>query len=94
MSSILVTGGSRHAGSRVAELLVERGHGLRRLMRGPAKARPLEGSPIAAGDYGDRTSLDAAMQGIDTVFFVAAGASPLAVQSCNALSWTRLQQLG
>jgi NAD(P)H dehydrogenase (quinone) len=78
MSTILVTGASGHVGSRVAELLVERGHAPRRLMRDPTKARPLHGSPVVAGDYGDRASLDAAMRGIDTVFLVSAAARPLA----------------
>ncbi|PMR89106.1 SDR family oxidoreductase [Xanthomonas arboricola] len=78
MSTILVTGASGHVGSRVAELLVERGRAPRRLMRDPAKARLLDGSTVVAGDYGDRASLDAAMRGIDTVFLVSANAPPLA----------------
>ncbi|HEY4075497.1 MAG TPA: SDR family oxidoreductase [Rhizomicrobium sp.] len=75
--AILVTGATGHIGSRVAEILAERGAPLQRLARDPAKAPKLEEASIVRGDYADPVSLVAAMDGIDTVFLVSAAGPPL-----------------
>lgn len=75
--TILVTGATGHIGSRVAELLAGNGESVRRLVRDPAKASPLDNSEVVRGDYADPISLARAMVGIETVFLVSAFGQPL-----------------
>jgi len=70
----LVTGASGFVGSHVARLLVERGVQLRVLVRPQSNLKALEGIPAERvyGDLRDPQSLDAAVEGVDRVFHVAA----------------------
>lgn len=76
-SATLVTGASGFLGSHVARLLAARGERVRVLLRPTSSTRlvdALAGERIerAAGDLRDRASLDRALEGVDTVYHVAA----------------------
>ena len=73
----LVTGATGFLGSHVARLLVERGERVRVLVRSASAGRvaevlPASGVERAVGDLRDLPSLERAMQGVDTVYHVAA----------------------
>lgn len=74
---VLVTGANGHLGSQLVPALVARGHRVRASVRDPsdaAKAGPLQaaGAEVVAGDLGQPAQLRAAMEGVDTVFHLAA----------------------
>lgn len=71
MRTTLVTGASGFIGWHVARHLVERGHKVRALVRGPGKVRELDVEPVS-GDLRDAESLDRAVAGCRLVFHVAA----------------------
>jgi dihydroflavonol-4-reductase len=70
----LVTGASGFLGSHIARLLVERGDGVRVLLRQTSQTRLLEGlaAERVPGDLRDPASLDKALSGVHTVYHVAA----------------------
>ncbi len=70
----LVTGATGFVGSNLAAALVARGDRVRVLRRARSKLDALDGTPVeyAVGDLLDPASLQAAMQGCDVVFHVAA----------------------
>lgn len=74
MVKALVTGGTGFLGSHVARKLIEAGHTARVLRRKTSPLKLLEGLPVehAIGDVMDSASLDAAMDGCEWVFHVAA----------------------
>jgi uncharacterized protein YbjT (DUF2867 family) len=72
--TVLVGGATGKQGRAVVEELLGRGYRIRALTRNPdgKKAAYLKDLPdveIVPGDYGDRASLDAAMAGVNKVFF-------------------------
>jgi uncharacterized protein YbjT (DUF2867 family) len=69
---ILLTGASGYVGGRLLPLLQEQGLAVRCLARRPEYLTPrvAAGTEIIAGDVLDRASLDAAMSGIDTAYFL------------------------
>jgi dihydroflavonol-4-reductase len=73
----LVTGAAGFLGSHVARLLVARGDNVRLLLRPTSSTRLLDGLPAGrvqrvAGDLRDAASLDAAVDGVESVYHVAA----------------------
>jgi dihydroflavonol-4-reductase len=70
----LVTGATGFLGSHVARLLGERGERVRVLIRPSSEVRRLEGLPVerVAGDLRDPASLSRAVEGVETVYHVAA----------------------
>jgi dihydroflavonol-4-reductase len=70
----LVTGASGFLGSHVARLLSERGEKVRVLLRPTSQTRLLEGlaAERASGDLRDLASLEKALDGVHTVYHVAA----------------------
>lgn len=70
----LVTGGSGFIGTNVIRALLQRGTAVRALVRESSDLRNLTGLEIELvyGDLRDRQSLDAALQGCDTLYHVAA----------------------
>jgi nucleoside-diphosphate-sugar epimerase len=69
-----VTGAAGFTGLALARSLAARGHRVRGLVRNPNRASSLEqaGVEIFAGDVRDRTTVEAALEGVDTVYHLAA----------------------
>jgi dihydroflavonol-4-reductase len=70
----LVTGGTGFVGANVVRLLLQRGIEVRALVRARSDTRNLDSLDVelVAGDLRDRVSLEAALEGCDTVYHVAA----------------------
>jgi nucleoside-diphosphate-sugar epimerase len=93
----LVTGATGFTGGHLARALAARGTSVRALVREPAKAAELAaaGVELAAGDLRDRTSIEAAVRGVDVVYHVAAiyrqaGVSAEVYRAVNALAVSEL----
>lgn len=74
---VLLIGGCGFLGSHVADSLLAHGHQVRILDRRPEAFRP----PLAAvdyrlGDFGDRTTLEAAVEGVDAIVHLASTTVP------------------
>ncbi|MCZ4122597.1 NAD(P)H-binding protein [Streptomyces sp. H39-S7] len=67
---ILVTGATGKVGGQVVSQLLDRGAAFRALSRDPGTAGLPDGVEAVAGDLSDPESLDAALDGADTVFLV------------------------
>jgi uncharacterized protein YbjT (DUF2867 family) len=67
---ILVTGATGSVGGAVARLLAPRRESLRLMVRDTAKAVPLPGAEMVAGDFGDPDSLDRALAAVDCAFLL------------------------
>jgi uncharacterized protein YbjT (DUF2867 family) len=74
---IVVTGASGHVGGLVAEQLAASGEPMRLLVRDPARAPQLPMAEIVQADYGDPSSLDAALEEDDRVFMVSMHEGPV-----------------
>ncbi len=74
MANILVTGSTGFIGGQLCRALCEQGHAVRAFHRPTSLTRVLEGLPVehALGDLTQPDSVNAAMQGIEVVFHVAA----------------------
>jgi NAD(P)H dehydrogenase (quinone) len=71
---IAVTGATGELGGRVAARLAERGVEQRLVVREPARAPDLPGAAVAqASDYGAGDEMQAALEGVATLYFVSAG---------------------
>ena len=70
----LVTGATGFTGEHLARGLVARGHVVRALVRNADRAQRLTaaGIELSVGDLRDRRALEAAVQGIDVVYHIAA----------------------
>ena len=68
----MLTGGTGYVGGRLIPLLERQPVELRCLARTPDKLRPLlkESTQVVRGDVLDASSLDAALQGVDTVYYL------------------------
>lgn len=71
---ILVTGGTGFTGGHLCIRLAQDGHAVRALVRDPDRAEHLHrrGVELVEGDIRDRTSVNRAMDGVDTVYHIAA----------------------
>ncbi|WP_348788109.1 SDR family oxidoreductase [Leifsonia sp. NPDC080035] len=70
---ILVTGATGYIGGRLVPRLLERGHRVRVLVRSPQKLTdvPWAGAvEVVQGDLGDREAVAAAVDGVDTVYYL------------------------
>jgi len=69
---VLVAGASGYVGGRLVRLLEEKSISLRCLARKPEKLRPLvkESTQIAAGDVLEPPSLNTALHGVDTAYYL------------------------
>jgi uncharacterized protein YbjT (DUF2867 family) len=72
MNTILVTGATGNIGSHLVRELRRREAPVRAFVRDLGKARALLGEDVelAAGDFGDRSSIAAALDGVDRVFLL------------------------
>ncbi len=69
---IFITGANGFIGSRVAQVLLKRGHTLTCLLRDPSRAgAALQGTTLARGDVTDRESIREPMRGVDAVIHLA-----------------------
>ena len=70
--TVLVSGATGKQGGAVAHRLLERGHTVRAITRhpdsAPARALAAKGATVLQADMLDRSALDAAAHGVDTVF--------------------------
>ncbi|MER5622040.1 NAD(P)H-binding protein [Streptosporangium sp. NPDC002544] len=67
---ILVTGATGKVGGQAVAQFLGAGAAVRALARDPASARLPEGAEVVRGDLADPGSLDAALDGVDSVFLV------------------------
>src|SRR5918993_6108904 len=69
---ILLTGASGYVGGRLLSALEHDGHRVRCLARRPEMlpTRADSATQVVAGDVLDRTSLDAALEGIETAYYL------------------------
>jgi uncharacterized protein YbjT (DUF2867 family) len=69
---ILLTGGSGYVGGRLIPMLEQRGAKLRCLARNPdtLRARVKEATEVVRGDVLDRPSLDVALRGVHTAYYL------------------------
>src|SRR5436305_14186266 len=69
---VLLTGGSGYVGGRLIPLLERQGVKLRCLARNPDALRPRvrEATEVARGDVLDARSLDRALQGVPTAYYL------------------------
>ena len=69
---VLLTGATGYVGGRLLPLLEERGVRLRCLSRRPEhlSRRVASNTAVVQGDLHDRESLDAALRGIDTAYYL------------------------
>lgn len=72
--NILVTGGGGFIGGYVIERLLARGYGVRHIGRSPRPDLAAKDVAVHVGDLTDKTVLQAAIQGVDAVFHIAAKA--------------------
>ena len=74
MRAVLVTGATGFTGGHLARSLRTRGQQVRVLVRERARARDLEaaGVDVRVGDLRDRAAVDAALEGVEVVYHIAA----------------------
>lgn len=72
VSTVLLTGASGYVGGRLLPLLEQQPVIVRCLARNPDKLRPLvsNSTEVVRGDVRDPSSLDAAMQGVQTAYYL------------------------
>jgi (4-alkanoyl-5-oxo-2,5-dihydrofuran-3-yl)methyl phosphate reductase len=93
----LITGATGTVGSRVVELLLERGQRPRIFVRNPEKARAHYGDrvDITVGDLTDTSSLSSALKGVDRLFLITSGPqiANLDQEAANAANSAGVKQL-
>ena len=87
--TILVTGANGTVGCQVIDQLVQRGAGVRALVRYPAKAIFPNGVVVVQGDMLDVDSLRSALDGVSTLFLLNAVAPDEFTQALIALNVAR-----
>lgn len=87
--TILVTGATGRIGSQIIERLAQSGASVRALTRTPEKARLPAGVTAVAGDLLDVDSTRAALQGVSTLFLLAANVPDELTQALTALNLAR-----
>jgi dihydroflavonol-4-reductase len=93
----LVTGGTGFVGANVVRALLNHGAEVRALVRPRSDTRNLDSLDVelVAGDLRDRSSLEAALDGCDTVYHVAAmyalwASNPKEIYDCNVTGTVNL----
>jgi uncharacterized protein YbjT (DUF2867 family) len=68
--TVLVTGATGNTGGALVELLVQRGVGVRALLRRGADAAKFQGATVALADLDDERAVAAALEGVDRAYLV------------------------
>ena len=86
---VLVAGGTGTLGRELVPLLIQAGLTLRLLTREPARARHLAGDRLemVAGDVTDPPTLDAALDGVETVVSAMSGYGPRSGGDPRSVDW-------
>ncbi|MGI9291680.1 MAG: NmrA/HSCARG family protein [Gammaproteobacteria bacterium] len=88
--TILVGGATGRQGSAVVDELLSRGYRVRAITRKPdsskAEALRARGVEVVQGDYGDKASMLAAMQGIERMFFYSGFSRNEVAEGNNVIS--------
>jgi uncharacterized protein YbjT (DUF2867 family) len=74
----LVTGATGYVGGRLIERLAREGQPLRALARDPSRLEPLDGVEPVAGDLLRDRGLDAALDGVETAYYLVHSMEPAA----------------
>jgi uncharacterized protein YbjT (DUF2867 family) len=74
----LVTGATGYVGGRLVERLVRDGRAVRALARDPSRLKDVEGVAPAAGDLVRGTGLEAALEGVETAYYLIHSMEPAA----------------
>jgi uncharacterized protein YbjT (DUF2867 family) len=74
----LVTGATGYVGGRLVERLVREGRPVRALARDPSRLAAVEGVEPAAGDLVRDTGLEAALDGVETAYYLVHSMEPAA----------------
>jgi uncharacterized protein YbjT (DUF2867 family) len=74
----LVTGATGYVGGRLIERLAREGRPLRALARDPSRLDPVEGVEAMAGDLVRDTGLEAALDGVETAYYLVHSMEPTA----------------
>jgi uncharacterized protein YbjT (DUF2867 family) len=80
----LVTGATGYVGGRLIERLVREGRPVRALARDPSRLEPMEGVEPVAGDLVRDTGLEAALDGVDTAYYLVHSMEPAAGAAATA----------
>src|SRR4051812_49683504 len=72
----LVTGATGYVGGRLLERLVREGRPVRALARDPARVARLDGVEAVAGDLVRDTGLEAALDGVETAYYLVHSMEP------------------
>jgi NAD(P)H dehydrogenase (quinone) len=76
LNMFLITGASGRVARRAAELLAQRGFGLRLMTRTPQQAPRLEGVEVVRGDFTEPATLDDAFAGVSNALVVSGSGRP------------------
>jgi uncharacterized protein YbjT (DUF2867 family) len=79
----LVTGATGYVGGRLIERLAREGRPVRALARDPARFEPVRGVEAVAGDLVRETGLDAALDGVETAYYLVHSMEPAAGATSN-----------
>src|SRR4051794_37135641 len=74
----LVTGATGYVGGRLVDRLVREGRPLRALARDPSRLAAVQGVEPAAGDLVRDTGLEAALDGVETAYYLIHSMEPAA----------------
>jgi uncharacterized protein YbjT (DUF2867 family) len=94
--NVLVTGATGTVGRHVVRALQDRGFGPRAFVRDPERAAEMLGPDVelASGDFADRSSLEAALEGIDRVFLACGNVPTQVGHECAAIDAARAAGVG
>ena len=94
---ILVTGATGTVGRELVPQLLKRGQAVRAMSRNPEKASALfsSGVEVVRGDFDDRASLQAAIDGVERVFLLTAqmGGRPPDATVCALAAQAGVRQI-
>jgi uncharacterized protein YbjT (DUF2867 family) len=83
---ILVTGGTGNIGSEAVRLLADQQQPVRALVRDPSRLQR-SGVDVVIGDFEDPGSLEAAMDGVDTVVLISPAIPHQEISVIDAAAW-------